>query len=376
MGLRSSGFLLRLSAIVFFLLISLPAFLQQPGVRVNIYGGSFPAGPGWNNWNVQADLNLNTIYYADGSRSPFTASLSVSNAVGDNGADYPVTMCPVEVGRTTSYSTMSRFLVLSGLDNSKTYELELYASRNNTGNSTQFRIGTQSIVIATDKNLADAAVFSRITPAGGVIRVDIERLNTYNYLNGFVLRETSLAPPNNIPVASAGQGQTITLPVSSVVLNGNASYDPDGAIISYRWRRVSGPGNAGIVQPDSAVTTVSGLEQGIHLFQLTVKDNSGDSATANVQVTVLGPVSLPPLGADSINCGKVFKIVVLGSSTAMGTGATPIDSSWVNKLRRYVRSKNNQSTVIHYIQHALPDRFCASGQPSLAGYGPQYHQST
>jgi lysophospholipase L1-like esterase len=53
------------------------------------------------------------------------------------------------------------------------------------------------------------------------------------------------------------------------------------------------------------------------------------------------------LSGDSLNCGKKFKIVVLGSSTAYGTGATPIDSSWVNKFRAYVLAKNPQSTVIN-----------------------------
>jgi lysophospholipase L1-like esterase len=54
-----------------------------------------------------------------------------------------------------------------------------------------------------------------------------------------------------------------------------------------------------------------------------------------------------PGSGDSLNCGKVFKIVVLGSSTAYGSGASPIDSSWVNKFKAYVLSKNAQSTVIN-----------------------------
>jgi lysophospholipase L1-like esterase len=54
-----------------------------------------------------------------------------------------------------------------------------------------------------------------------------------------------------------------------------------------------------------------------------------------------------PGSGDSLNCGKVFKIVVLGSSTAYGTGASPIDSSWVNKYKTYVKTKHPQNIIIN-----------------------------
>ena len=50
---------------------------------------------------------------------------------------------------------------------------------------------------------------------------------------------------------------------------------------------------------------------------------------------------------DTFNCGSVFKIVVLGSSTAFGTGAVPIDSSFVNKYKNYVLGKNPLHTIIN-----------------------------
>jgi lysophospholipase L1-like esterase len=50
-------------------------------------------------------------------------------------------------------------------------------------------------------------------------------------------------------------------------------------------------------------------------------------------------------------CNAPYRIVVIGSSTAWGTGATPIDSSWVRKLARYVNLQNSQATVVNL---ALP----------------------
>jgi hypothetical protein len=50
-----------------------------------------------------------------------------------------------------------------------------------------------------------------------------------------------VSPVNVPPVAHAGTGQTITLPVDSVTLDGSASTDPDGTIVSYSWAKIAGP---------------------------------------------------------------------------------------------------------------------------------------
>jgi hypothetical protein len=99
----------------------------QRFVRVNVFGGSNPAGTGWNNWNVQTGLTSSAFTYADGGTSTITAALSAHTNIGDNGTGYPTTMCPPEVGRHASYNTAaSRTLIISGLDNSKRYDFEAY----------------------------------------------------------------------------------------------------------------------------------------------------------------------------------------------------------------------------------------------------------
>ncbi|MFT3680628.1 MAG: metallophosphoesterase [Ferruginibacter sp.] len=84
-------------------------------------------------------------------------------------------------------------------------------------------------------------------------------------------------------------------------------------------------------------------------------------------------VTNPPATHDSdiLNCGKPFKIVILGSSTAYGNGATPIDSSWARKFTAYVKRKNAASEVINLAvpgyttyQALNPDGFTPpSGRP-------------
>ena len=71
-----------------------------------------------------------------------------------------------------------------------------------------------------------------------------------------------------------------------------------------------------------------------------------------IVVILIGMTMLPSVrvfanDSDVVNCGKSWRIVVLGSSTAYGTGASTTDSSWVSRYRRYVKSKNVNSQVFN-----------------------------
>jgi len=90
---------------------------------------------------------------------------------------------------------------------------------------------------------------------------------------------------SNPVVANAGNNQTITLPTSSVTLDGSAS---TGTITSYAWTQVSGPGTATIANPSGVSTGVSGLVQGVYVFELSV--NNGASVS-QVSITVNPAVS-------------------------------------------------------------------------------------
>ena len=344
-----------------------PAVTQRM-VKVNLYGGTNPAGTGWNNWNVN-NTTLASALYSDGTASPLTATITASS-LGDNGAGYPTTMCPPEVGRYASYSTGARTLTLSGLDTNKIYDFEAYASRQSFTNiTTTFTIGNINITIATDRNYANKALFTNLKPSSaGRIILSMAIPTAFNYLNGFTLTEyiTGSTGNNSPPIAVAGTNQSITLPVSQVTLNGSGSSDPDGTVSTYKWTKLSGPASAAISKPDSAITTVTGLVEGIYQFQLAVTDNQGAIATNITQVTVTNPQTfpfLPPTVTDSINCGKTVKIVVIGSSTAVGQMATPVDSSWVNKLTKYVKSKNALNSVINIAANGLTtyEALCPTG---------------
>jgi hypothetical protein len=75
------------------------------------------------------------------------------------------------------------------LDDARQYTLELYAARTGvTKNTTRFTLDGSTVDILTDNNTTKKASFTA-TPVNGKIVISIQKLATYNYLNGFVLTE-------------------------------------------------------------------------------------------------------------------------------------------------------------------------------------------
>lgn len=87
------------------------------------------------------------------------------------------------------------------------------------------------------------------------------------------------------PTANAGNDQTITLPTSSAGLSGSGS-TTGGASMTYLWTKISGSGTTTILGNTTQTPTVSGLQQGVYVFQLQITDSNGFTATDTVQVTV------------------------------------------------------------------------------------------
>jgi hypothetical protein len=137
---------------------------------------------------------------------------------------------------------------------------------------------------------------------------------------------------NQPPIANAGADQTITLPKDSVLLNGSASTDPDGTIVSYKWAKVSGPVSSNITRPDSSKTIVKTLVAGVYKFELTVTDNGGLLAKDTVQVMVDAPGNQPPVA-----CGGADQVITLPVNAVTLDGSCSADPD--NNITSYIWTK-------------------------------------
>lgn len=166
------------------------------------------------------------------------------------------------------------------------------------------------------------------------------------------------APPpattNQPPVTNAGIDITISLPSNSTTLNGSGTYDPDGTIIKYDWRHISGPSQYNISNLNSASTTVSNLLQGKYIFRLTTWDNKYVPTTDEVIVTVNAAATAPPVNlAPVIKAGNDQLILLPASSTSVnGLGSYDIDGTIIKFEWR--KESGPASYAISNINSATP----------------------
>jgi hypothetical protein len=141
--------------------------------------------------------------------------------------------------------------------------------------------------------------------------------------------------PNEGPVADAGPDQQLQRAGSqptTAVLDGSSSFDPDGALVAYAWRQVAGPALATIISPGSAQTVVSGLQMGLHVFELKVTDNRGASAADTALVAVVDAAPQPggPIARAGRNLLVVFPATsaVLDGSASSSAGGALVRFQW------------------------------------------------
>ena len=132
------------------------------------------------------------------------------------------------------------------------------------------------------------------------------------------------SPPNQPPVANAGNDAFRILPVNSIQLNGTNSADPDGSIIQYRWSKVAGPAPFFINNANSVNPTISNLVAGTYIMELTVTDNNQATGKDSVIITIYPPLNTVPLanaGPDQVISLPANSVILNGSASSDNNGA-------------------------------------------------------
>lgn len=90
---------------------------------------------------------------------------------------------------------------------------------------------------------------------------------------------------NNLPPkAEAGKNQYVYSSVT--ILDGTNSYDEDGSIVKYNWRKLQGPDSYNIETPNQVKSQLSSLVPGFYVFRLEVWDNKNTMDFDDIGITV------------------------------------------------------------------------------------------
>jgi hypothetical protein len=194
--------------------------------------------------------------------------------------------------------------------------------------------------------------------------------------------------PNKPPTVSAGQDQTITLPINSVALDGTAS-DPDGTIASTLWEKLSGSGT--ITDPTAIDTQLTGLTEGVTVLRFGATDNDGATTYAQTTITTKPAPTPPPSGYtetykngydtnSDINSNQLGRGSISPSVFKTGTGSfrsevragdPPISSGWRSEQQYDQASQNPKIGALEY------DAYYENwGSADGGGHTMQWHPNT
>ncbi len=177
--------------------------------------------------------------------------------------------------------------------------------------------------------------------------------------------------PNNPPITNAGPYKVITLPVTSLTLNGSA-IDPDGDTLSFSWTKIQGPANYSFSSANQPVTTASNLVPGIYLFELKVTDQHGavDKDTTRVDVNIAptanaGPDQTITLPVNSVNVNGIASDVDGTLSTFTWTKISGPSQFTIASPNNPQTSITNLAQGVYLFEFKVTDNFDAPARDTL-----------
>jgi predicted esterase len=311
--------------------------------------------------NQLSGIGLEVINRVDGTYNPGSTGMANGNTTGIV-SDYPAS-ATTDLALVNSSATNGLWKI-TGLQKDKIYTIKFWGARTNTTASRSIEIKRADDNIwktynaTSNTNYNNSAVFNITGQTEMSFNIRTKAGSDFSAICvidiAYGADTTIITPPGNLPpVAKAGADTTLQLPINSLTINGCSSFDPEGAILKYKWKKINGPAAGQLIGDTLCNVKATALVSGIYSFELTVTDTAGLTGKDTVAINVNGLVPTPWPAQVTPLCSQPYKIVVVGSSTAYGTGATPIDSSWVRKFQQYVSVQNPQVTIINIATPSL-----------------------
>lgn len=255
--------------------------------KVNIYGGTNPQlTDNWNNWNTASSLTINNIIDTTGVASNISMVLSSQYSNVTN-TFVSGNMATDTVISTSSYTTQTRNILMTGLEIGAQYGLELYARRSGSNSSTTFSLDAVNKSVLVYNNTDSIVVYPQFETSDGTKTLGIT--GAPNYISGLKLIRLGESEPVNLPpVMTAGNDTIIYLSqTNSLVIDASASTDPDGTIVSWLWENLDSQYPVSFIDPTDSITQIYNLTAGNYPLRITGTDNNNATSVAYKTVTVV-----------------------------------------------------------------------------------------
>lgn len=169
----------------------------------------------------------------------------------------------------------------------------------------------------------------------------------------FLEHSRSGAVANKKPVAKVPENLTVSASLGKIKVDASESYDPDGQIVSYNWKKISGPSTGILGNLLSSVFEITGLTTaGKYEYELTVTDNKGASDAARVSINVTEEEAKNK--APKADAGNDISLVLPDNKASL-SGKNSSDEDGDIKAYQWTKSSGPSSYTIVSPQEAETD---------------------
>lgn len=329
---------------------------------INIDFGNTTSAGAWNNISDQKTGTIADLLTGTGLNSGISVAVTDDfNGINNSGTTTPnpALNLPSTASDDSFFGNTASFggqiqptgeLQFSNLDTATTYSFTIFASRMGVSDNreTQYTVSgktTEVVTLNVANNDSLAAVVEGILPnINGTISLLAEPgPNNTNGSGFFYLGALRMSYSSEIPEPQP-ESLTLTAPTGGEVWE-------VGKDVTIRWESLNILSLAIEYSTDNGQTwtvvdTVPGFDQ---QYTWTVPNDTSSFSLVRVsgeQVTDQSENTFSIVEDNGLDC----HIVVLGSSTAAGTGPSSSDSAWVNRYRNYLTNRNTDFMVTNLAQ--------------------------
>jgi len=347
-----------------FLLIGTFGFSQQ-NAFIDFGNAANASSGNWNNVipTIQNETGLSVdLIASNGVATGVTLTITDSfDLINTNGTTTPNAALPFIASATRdSYfgATDAGFngnvnltggFTLTGLDASKYYSFSVFASRVGVSDNretlyTVAGASTDSEALNVSNNTSNTANILNIQPnADGNITFQAEPGDNNNNSSGFFYLGAVQLIISDEPITNTEPDPELTLTYP----NGGHLWEVNKTV-RVKWESISVADMLVEFSSDNGATwtSIATAPGALQYYDLLVPDVISTECLVRISGEGLSDTS-EAVFETIPNEGVVYKIVVLGSSTAFGTGPSNPDHAWVNKYRDYLEGGDTRYEVVN-----------------------------